>query len=63
MHFHQNFQNFRTKEILGFLVILGVLINFFECDFVHASYKHVSSTLISKFSCFMQNFEIAKFQN
>ena len=55
LHFHQIFW---TKEILGFLVILGVLIKFIEWVFVHASYKHVSSTLISKFSWFVQNFKI-----
>ena len=55
MHFHQKFSNFWTKEILGFLM---VLIQFVGWVFVHASYKHDSHALISKFSWFVQNFEI-----
>ena len=58
MHFHQKILKVRTKRILGFLMILSVLMQFVGWVFVHASYKHDSHALISKFSWFVQNFEI-----
>ena len=58
MHFHQKISKFQTKRILGFLMILVILIQFVGWVFVHASYKHDSHALISKFSWFVQNFEI-----
>ena len=56
--FSSKISKVRTKRILGFLMILSVLIQFFGWVFVHASFKHDSHALISKFSWFVQNFEI-----
>ena len=55
MHF---LMDFCTYRILGFLIFLGILIKTKSWVFLHASFKHDSHTLISKFSQFINFFEI-----
>ena len=60
MHFFfiKKIQNFSIKANFGFLMILCILIKIDSWVFVHASHKHDSHALISKFLWFLQIFEI-----
>ena len=52
------FLNFRIIEKLGFLLFLFILVKTDTWVFVHASFKHDSHALISKFSWFINFFEV-----
>ena len=55
MHFFMKFLGiFANFYFYGFLLKIGFLINSEPWVFVHASFKHVSHTLISKFLCLIE---------
>ena len=56
--FHCFLRDFRTLGNLGFLIKIEFLFKSKPWIFVHASFKHDSHALISKFLSFIGNFEI-----